>query len=377
MTKRYNDLAANLATIEDAITGIEELTAPPPTPEQPAPTPPIPSEVSPDDMQILVDEVNRIIQASQGKEPPPPTWAKILSIAIPSFSVIDAINKKAWGTSAEQAATGAHVAILSAITEAYGSTTFAAFMYEEATQALGMPGWIAYNAGNYKIALDTFNEQYQLILQAQQALEAWHPLMPLTYPGFKAFFHASRLANEHWLDVINQAAFKAGLPTNPTLVINSRPSGAQITLDGIKTDYLTPETLKTLAPGQHTITVTIPATDTTPERSATQTITLQAGKKVELLIPIPAAAAPTTGAAPPTAPATLRVSSSPSEGSIILDGTDTGTLTPETLKNLTPGQHTVTVIIPPRQGWPERRATVTITLAPGEKREILLTPTPP
>jgi len=374
---RFDKLAFDLNEIRRMLTAIERVAIIP-TPEPFVPTPITPTEeVVPDSIEVLRNEVARIIAASQGVEPPPPAWAVAVSVAIPLLGVIDLIGKKAFGTTAEQAAAGAKTGALAFITQMYGATTFAAFMYEEAVQSIGMSGWVAYNAKQYAIALDAFMAQEALITEAVTVLEEWRPLMPLTYPGFRAFFDTSGQANGLWLGIVRDAMQKAGIPAPPILAVLTKPAGAALFIDDKDTLTLSPETFRQLAPGVHTVTAIIPATATKAEMGASQEITLVAGKRREISLVLTTLEEAEAAAPPPTAPATLRVSSSPSEGAIFMDGSDTGLLTPETFKQLAPGAHTITVVVPPRGGWPERRATVTLTLAPGQKRELTLSPTIP
>jgi len=354
---------------------IDNLLTPPVTvvtPGAAAPTPELPP--LPTDIDVLKDEVDRITAVSQDQPIPPGRLPYHVSVT-GALQMLYTVTKEVLLGKPPPVLTGVSTAILSAITEMYGSTTFAAFMFEEGCQAVGMSGWIAYNAKEYQVAFDSFSAQDEIIRDANTCLELWRPLMPLTYPGFIRFFKASRAANDAWFVIIVDAMDKAALPLPPTLAVGSRPSNAEIFIDDKDTNTLTPETFKWLSPGTHTITAVLPAAGTKGEMGASQDVVLVAGQKLEISLVLTEAAAPPE--LPPTAPATLRVSSSPSEGAIFLDGTDTGLLTPETFKLLAPGQHTVLVVVPPRQGWPERRATVTLTLAPGEKRELTLSPTIP
>lgn len=374
---RKEQLWTYLTAFRPRIAALKTAAGVPEVPVIPPPTPP-PEELEvPDDIKILKNEVDRILQAAKGESPDPPLWAKAASVAMPLLGIVDMINKQKWGTTAEQAAAGANVGILSAITQMFGATTFSAFMLEEGCQAVGMSAWIAYNAKQYGVVLESLQAQDKLINEARVVLELWRPLMPLTYPGFIRFFSAARTANDAWFLILSNAMTKEGQLAPPTLAVATKPSGAKLYIDDVDTLTLSPETFKYLKPGTHTVTAIIPATATKPEIGAAAEVQLIAGRKLEIsldLLPLEEAAPPEI---PPEAPATLRVSSSPSEGAIWLDGADTGTLTPETFKKLAPGQHTVLVVVPPRGAWPERRAKTTITLAPGEKRELSLSPTIP
>lgn len=373
----FNKLAFDLGELRRMLTAIERtVTIPTPEPFVPPPITPT-DEIVPDNIESLRKEVANILLAVKGEKPTAPEFFPELSWSKGLQDLYDDIVHTKWFDVAGQIAIGAKTGFMAAITTIFGSTTFAAFMYEEAVQALGMPGWIAYNAKQYGIAFQAFKAQDELIRDADKAVDLWRPLMPLTYPGFRAFFDAARTANDQWFGVLEEAMIKAGLPAPPTLAVLSKPSGAEIYIDDKDTLTLTPETFKWLAPGTHSIVAIIPATATKAEIGAAAEVTLIAGKKLEVSLVLEALAEAELPPPPVTAPATLRVSSSPSEGEIYIDGVDTGTLTPETFKALAPGRHTVLVVVPPRGAWPRREATITLTLAPGEKREISLSPTIP
>lgn len=374
---QFDWLEYHLNEMRRMLTAIQR-TVPIPTPLPFVPPPLIPEEGAiPDALAVLQEQVKSITDAAQGKKPEVPKFFPELDLGKGLYELYDDIVHTKWLDVVGQVGIAAKTGFLVAMTTFFGSTTFAAFMYEEAIQALGMPGWIAFQAKQYGVARNAFDEQLKLIDDAQKAIQLLGPLMPITKPGFDAFFHSARLANEHWDDILRDAMYKAGLPARPILAVLTRPSGAKLYIDDEDTLTLSPETFRKLAPGAHTVTAIIPATATKAEMGASQDITLEPGKRLEISLVLTTLEEAAPPEVPPTAPATLRVSSSPSDGAIWLDGTDTGTLTPETFKALAPGQHTVLVVVPPRGAWPRREARITVTLAPGEKREISLSPTIP
>lgn len=110
------------------------------------------------------------------------------------------------------------------------------------------------------------------------------------------------------------------------MALDSTPEGAQVQIDGSSnTGWITPYTLTGLKPGQHTITVFKAGF-----ASDTRNIEVASGSKSFVVIHL----APLMAA--------LTCSSSPAGANILVDGKDTGKVTPAQL-NLDKGQHTVLV----------------------------------
>ena len=109
--------------------------------------------------------------------------------------------------------------------------------------------------------------------------------------------------------------------------MSTTPSGAVIILDGTDTGVVTPATLKNVVAGSHTIQCT-----KTGYTSASQGVTVQAGKTATVKMTLQVNT-PSTGS--------ISVSSTPSGASILLDGANTGAVTPSTLKNVAAGSHTI------------------------------------
>ena len=110
--------------------------------------------------------------------------------------------------------------------------------------------------------------------------------------------------------------------------IESNPAGAQIFLDDLNTNKLTPDTLKNIIAGKHRITLKENNyKDTTVEVTIINNSTIS--KSVTLT--------------PKINKGNIYITSSPVGAQIFLDSVNTGTLTPDTLKNIPAGSHKITL----------------------------------
>ncbi len=131
------------------------------------------------------------------------------------------------------------------------------------------------------------------------------------------------------------------------LAIESTPPGAEIQIDGRhEAAWITPYTAA-LPPGQHAVTMTMPG-----RMSVTRTVDVAAGKKVVVAAGLAERAA------------TISVSSDPAGATILLDGQNTGKVTPADLI-LAKGSHTVLVR---KQNYLD--ASSTMDLAPGQSAQF-------
>jgi serine/threonine-protein kinase len=130
-------------------------------------------------------------------------------------------------------------------------------------------------------------------------------------------------------------------PVLVQLTVSSVPAGAQITFDGSPLCQ-SPCTLTDIAPGQHVIAATkagfTAQSRTIHVRAGTSTVSLQ-------LNPVAATAT------------TLMVSSTPAGGAIVIDGRDTGRLTPTLFSFDRPGTH---IVVVKRSGYMEETSTVSV-----------------
>ena len=121
-----------------------------------------------------------------------------------------------------------------------------------------------------------------------------------------------------------KAAATAATMIPGELAVNTTPAGAQITVDG-RSDaaWMSPYDLAGLAPGQHTVTVSKAGYGT-----ETRTIEVASASKSVLVVQLAALAAQAS------------ILSDPPGAAIILDGKDTGHVTPMQLPVEKPGSHT-------------------------------------
>lgn len=125
------------------------------------------------------------------------------------------------------------------------------------------------------------------------------------------------------------------------LNVHSTPEGAQIVVDGQgDTAWVTPFEVTGLPPGPHIVTVS--KAGFTPE---TRTIEVASKSKSFLVIQLA------------QLPATILVAAEPPGAQILLDGKDTGRVTPSQLKVENPGSHTVLVR---KQGYLDESTTLNL-----------------
>lgn len=110
------------------------------------------------------------------------------------------------------------------------------------------------------------------------------------------------------------------------LSINTQPQGAQIQIDGRSNgDWITPYVAEQLTPGKHTVTLSKAG-----YRVESRTFELPAGKRLSASIPLTELAA------------LVAISSQPSDASVLVDGAETGHVTPAQI-TVPKGNHTFTV----------------------------------
>jgi serine/threonine protein kinase len=129
------------------------------------------------------------------------------------------------------------------------------------------------------------------------------------------------------------------------LMVNSNPAGAQIQIDGhSEPDWITPYNVSGLTPGRHTVSIS--KAGFTPE---TRTMDAVSGGKSAVAVHLE------------QLPSTVIFASAPSGASIVIDGKETGHVTPSQIPLDKPGTH---VLLIKKQGYLEE--TTTTTLAPGQ-----------
>ena len=124
--------------------------------------------------------------------------------------------------------------------------------------------------------------------------------------------------------------------------ILSTPSGANVSIDG-KPQGSTPLTVPEVSPGAHTVTLSKAGF-----RPETRNVEVERGKRAQI------------NAVLVSSMASVNANSTPVGASIVIDGTDTGKLTPAQVQ-VAEGSHKVSLRL---QGW--RAFDTTVTLKPGE-----------
>jgi serine/threonine-protein kinase len=163
--------------------------------------------------------------------------------------------------------------------------------------------------------------------------------------------------------------------TTGALSVTSTPSGASIILDGTDCKTITPATLKGVAPGSHTVLLRL-----TGYADGQQNVTVTAGTTSALQFglskepdtskpPVEPSKPPVEPVAPPVTPpaqveTTLHVTSTPGSAAIVLDGKETGKLTPATIV-VASGSHTVSLKLAGYAG-----ATRTVSVAKGGQASL-------
>jgi hypothetical protein len=129
------------------------------------------------------------------------------------------------------------------------------------------------------------------------------------------------------------------------LTVNTTPEGAQVTVDGHnEPGWITPYNMMGLAPGQHTVVIS--KSGYAPE---TRNVDVTAGSKFSLVVPLVQLAA------------NVSLASTPEGAAVLMDGKDTGRVTPMQLAVDKPGSH---VFLFKKQGY--LNETATANLQPGQ-----------
>jgi hypothetical protein len=131
-------------------------------------------------------------------------------------------------------------------------------------------------------------------------------------------------------------------PLLGTLQVSSTPSGAKLVLDNVNKGT-TPVTVQNILAGSHTISLSKDGYD-----DYTADIVIAGGKITTVSVPLASIAAADNG--------TLFVNSTPKGATVIIDDIVAGS-TPATFKNITPGDHIVTLTL---SGYDDYTETVSV-----------------
>jgi len=142
-----------------------------------------------------------------------------------------------------------------------------AFLLEESVQTYGMGAYMLSTAGAYEVLDDYLVGQDKFIDATRVGAKTLAGLSPVTGGAVLIYLDAAKestmafrvateyrllkeLENEDYRKKLEEEALKYG-----TLNLRSTPSSAEIWIDGINTEFLTPETFKRLTVGAYVITL--------------------------------------------------------------------------------------------------------------------------
>ena len=136
------------------------------------------------------------------------------------------------------------------------------------------------------------------------------------------------------------------------LTVSSTPAGAQISFDGADLCQ-SPCTLTGIAPGEHTVVA-----NKAGYSRATRNLAMTAGANSSIAIELTLAGA------------TLSVSSKPAGAVVLMDGKDTGKLTPAQFAGIKPGSHNITL---QRAGFLDQSSSVSVEAGQASTMNLILT----
>jgi len=231
--------------------------------------------------------------------------------------------------------------------------TLSQFLMEEAMQASGMGAYILFTSKQWQI-LDDYLPRYKTMIDSGYlAAKDLSIFSPITGGAVVIYSEAARMSYQAMKDTTeiklveelareeNRQKLADEALLYGTLSIRSDPSSAEILIDGVHTELLTPETFKRLDIGIHVITLSKYSKQREVLDSYTFEIEIVAGRKKEIFIHIPEDVTSEEEAEEEAETGDLLIRSTPSSAEIYFDGGDTKLLTPESFKGLHP--ETITI----------------------------------
>jgi len=234
---------------------------------------------------------------------------------------------------------------------------FYMFIIEESIQTVGMGVYLSNKAGNMEKMKELAQwNKTELIKPLKDFCDGVGYLgVPMNF-AFKKFAEASEKAMDYYISI---SETKPPAPTTGGLYVDTSPEKAKIYLDGKDTETLTPQTFSDLDPKTYTVKF---VKDGYEDKEIS--VTVEAGKTKEYFVELTATPPP-----PPTT-GDVYIASSPPNAQIFLDGKDTETLTPQTLYNLSTGQHQIKLV---KSGYADEYLYIDIEA--GIKKEYFATMT--
>ena len=248
------------------------------------------------------------------------------------------------------------------------------FLMEESVQSYGMGAYMLASSGYYDL-LDIYLSEYATFIGTiNTAVKSLATVNPIAGGAVIIYIEAAKQSYNAFRDIadrklIEQAEKDEKLrlkmlqeATKGTIHVSSSPTNAEIWLDGVNTEQLTPETLKLIDDGVHTFELRKFNTKLDAWDIFVFDVKVTAGYKSEILARIPPGITSPEEDEPDPDFAQIRLSSTPSNAEIYINGEDTGLLTPETFKAVDPGTHTLKLRIYSRrrEEWDEMEFNLTV-----------------
>ena len=243
----------------------------------------------------------------------------------------------------------------------YKDTTFKLTVYDSLKTSVNIVLQSIFGTGN--IFLQSEPVGAEIFLDSSQT----NSTTPDTLKNIIVGDHKITLKKENYKDTtitvsvqknetISKLVVMNSLVKTGDIYINTNPIGAQIFLDSLNTSKVTPDTLKNIITGLHTITLKKSGyIDTTFIVSITENSTIS--KTIELN------AALTKG--------NVYIESNPSGAQIFLDDLNSNKLTPDTLKNIVTGLHRITL---KENNYKDTTIDVNVINDTTISRSVILTP---
>ena len=268
-----------------------------------------------------------------------------------------------------------------------------AFMMEEATQASGMGAYMLTQTKDYNTLRRYMDRHMDFIAMAYTAVKTLATLSPVTGGAILRYMYAAVQSAEAFYDYADYLEIQEKAEEEKRrqreieekkkaekaqLRITSAPEDAEIIIDGRNTGKLTPETFYYMDPGTYKIRLRKFNRELGLYEYGTAEVTLGAGEKREIRIILEKKSKPEEEKQAEEIKSELRIESSPSSAEIWIDGINTELLTPETIKGITPGTHTIKVrkYVRREDVWLEKEQKIDIGAKERKEILIVLPPTP-
>jgi len=227
----------------------------------------------------------------------------------------------------------------------------ACFLLEETTQTAGMGAYLLASAGMYDELLDYLPKYRSTINSSLVGAKNLATLSPIIGGASIMYLEAAKISYNAFgqiaeRKVLEQAEKDEALRQKllheamyGTVHLSSSPSSAEIWINNVNTEKLTPETIKDLPSGTHTFEVRKYSASREAWDIFVFDVEIEAGRKKEILARIPPGITSPDEDTPTPGTTQIRLTSSPTNAEIYINNVDTALLTPEVFKNLEPGTY--------------------------------------